>query len=64
MSFLNFMGTVYYVRTPPPQKNENKQSTASKRENQMILNHTNKIKDKSILLKQAFPFAKFLAENL
>lgn len=54
MSFLNFIGTVYY-RSPPPQKNENKQSTANKRE---------KKPDDFEPLKQAFRFAKFLAENL
>ena len=59
-----------YIRIPPPpqkKKNENKQSTGSKRETQTILNETIKTKeflDKSTLLKQAFPFAKFHAENL
>lgn len=53
MSFLNFIGTVYYP--PPPKKNENKQSTANKRE---------KKPDDFEPLKQAFRFAKFLAENL
>lgn len=55
MSFLNFIGTVYYRSPPPPKKNENKQSTANKRE---------KKPDDFEPLKQAFRFAKFLAENL